>query len=206
MDDKRRKGLFLLWILCFSLPALAKVPRLFIGISGGYGNYADAFQNTGTTGIIRFSFGSLLPINSSFVIGNQIAFQTGSQIRLSNAITTSMGNAIVPVFISTKTPIDFLLIGRYNFQEPLFFELKGGVAVFSSTISGADIQTKDSWLPEVPVGMGFNVYKRSRVTLGYQQFFGSTPIITPLDITAGTYFLKGIPMWRGALLTFEHDM
>lgn len=206
MDGRQSKWMLFFFILFFSATVLAKRPHLFIGISGGYGNYEDSFQNTGTNGLIRFSFGSLYPINSSFVIGNQLGFQTGAQIRLDNSLTSTMGSGIVPVFLNTKTPIDFLAIGRYNFHEPLFFQIKGGIALFSSTVSGGDIQTKNSWLPDLQAGIGFNVYKRSRVTMSYQQFFGSTPTVTPLDITEGTYRLRGIPTWRAAVLTFEHDL
>ncbi len=198
---------FFILTLSFSNQVMANMPiHLFIGISGGYGINEDSYQNTGTDGVIRFSFGSLLPVNSVFTIGEQIGFQTGSQIRLDNQITSLMGNGIVPVFLNTKTPIDFLLIGRYTLHEPLFFQAKGGVALIGSTVSGADIQTQNTWVPEVQVGIGFYAYKRSRVTLSYQQFFGSTPVITPVDITQGTYQLRGTPTWRAALLTFEHDL
>ena len=84
----------------------------------------------------------------------------------------------MPVLLNTKTPIDFLLFGRYVLHEPLFFQAKGGAVFINSTVTGADVQTQNTILPEVQAGIGFNAYKRSRVTLSYQQFFGSTPIIS----------------------------
>lgn len=207
MDGRLSKILIFCWLIFFSNHILAEIPaRLFIGISGGYGQNSDAYSGTGTDGVIRFSFGSLIPINSTFVIGSQIGFQTGSQIRLTNSITNNMGDGIVPVFINTKTPIDLLLIGRYEFQQPLFFQAKGGIVFLSSTVSGADIQTQNTFIPELQAGIGFNAYKRSRVTLSYQEFFGKPIVISQLDVTQGTYMLTGTPAWRGALLTFEHDM
>lgn len=207
MDCKQSKWLLLFFFLFFSNLVFAKFPiHLFIGISGGYGENSDAYANTGTDGVIRFAFGSLYPVNSKFVIGDQVGFQTSSQIRLNNQITSAIGNGIVPVLINTKTPIDFLLVGRYILNEPLFFQVKGGVVFVNSTVTGADVQTQNTLLPEVQAGIGFNVYKRSRVTLSYQQFFGTTPVITPLDVSQGTYRLHGVPDWRGALLTFEHDL
>ena len=207
MDGRPLKFLFFSWLLVFSNYALATIPaHLFIGISGGYGQNSDAYSSTGSDGVISFSFGSLIPINSSFVIGDQIGFQTGSQIRLNNSITALMGDGNVPVFVNTKTPIDLLLIGRYQFEEPLFFQVKGGIVFISSTVSGADIQTQNTLVPELQAGIGFNAYKRSRVTLSYQEFFGKPIVISQLDVTQGTYMLRGTPDWRGALLTFEHDM
>jgi len=179
MDMRQSKWLFLFFPLFFSNQVLAKVPiHLFIGLSGGYGQNSDAYATTGTDGVIRFAFGSILPINSSFVIGDQIGFQTGTQIRLENQLTTPIGSGIVPVLLNTKTPIDFLLFGRYVLHEPLFFQAKGGAVFINSTVTGADVQTQNTILPEVQAGIGFNAYKRSRVTLSYQQFFGSTPIIS----------------------------
>lgn len=207
MDYRQSKWLLLIFFLFFSNLVFAKFPvHLFIGISGGYGENSDAYANTGTDGVIRFAFGSLYPINSSFVIGDQVSFQTGTQIRLNNQITSVIGNGIVPVLLNTKTPIDFLFVGRYILHEPLFFQAKGGIAFINTTVTGADVQTKNTLLPEVQGGIGFNVYKRSRVTLSYQQFFGTTPTITTLSVTDGTYRLHGVPVWRGALLTFEHDL
>ncbi|MBP6917762.1 MAG: hypothetical protein KBB94_02460 [Legionellaceae bacterium] len=207
MNVRQSKWLFLFFPLFFSNQVFAKIPvHLFIGLSGGYGQNSDAYENTGTDGAIRFDFGSILPINSFFVIGDQIGFQTGSQIRLNNQLTSPIGSGIVPVLLNTKTPIDFLLFGRYVLHEPLFFQAKGGAVFISSTVTGADVQTKNTILPEVQAGIGFNAYKRSRVTLSYQQFFGNTPIISSLAPNQGTYQVKGIPVWRGALLTFEHDL
>lgn len=204
---RQNKGWFLIFFVFFALPSFAKSPaHLFIGISGGYGINSNAFENTGTDGLIRFAFGSLIPINSRLVIGDQIGFQTGTQIRLNNQITASIGNGIVPVLLNTKTPIDFLLVGRYILNEPLFFQAKAGAVFINSTVTGADVKTKNAILPDIQAGIGFNVYKRSRVTLSYQQFFGNTPIITAVNGNEGIYQLKGVPIWRGALLTFEHDL
>ena len=75
MDMRQSKWLFLFFPLFFSNQVLAKVPiHLFIGLSGGYGQNSDAYATTGTDGVIRFAFGSILHINSSFVIGDQIGF------------------------------------------------------------------------------------------------------------------------------------
>lgn len=198
---------FFFCILFFSNPLWAKLPvHLFIGISGGYGDWDDAYASTGTNGLIRFAFGSLWPINSAFVLGDQLGFQTGSQIRLASRITEVMGNGNVPTVLNIKNPIDFLLLGRYVLHEPLFFQVKGGGVFVSSTISGADMLTKNTFIPEVQAGMGFNVYKRSRVTVSYQQFFGTDLVITQIDPIEGTYHLQGVPTWRGILLTFEHDL
>lgn len=194
-------------IFFFSNPLWAKSPiHLFIGISGGYGEWDAAYASTGTNGLIRFAFGSLWPINSAFVIGDQLGFQTGSQIRLASHITEVLGGGNVPAVLNVKNPIDFLLLGRYVLHEPLFFQVKGGAVFFSSTVSGADISTNNTYIPEVQAGIGFNVYKRSRVTVSYQQFFGTKLEISPVDPIEGTYHLYGVPTWRGVVLTFEHDL
>lgn len=194
-------------LLFFSNPLWAKYPvHLFIGISGGYGESDSAYLSTGTNGLIGFTFGSLWPINSTFVIGDQLGFQTGSQIRLSSSTTAIMGNGNVPAVLNIKNPIDFLVIGRYLFHEPMFFQIKGGGVFISSTVSGADMVAQNNFIPEIQAGIGFNAYKRSRVTISYQQFFGSDLVISPVDPIEGTYHLQGTPTWRGIILTFEHDL
>ena len=75
----------------FSSSITASSLRLFVGFSGGYGEMTDTYQNTGTGGIIRFAFGSLMHLNSKFDMGEQIGFQTSSQFRLGNQITNLLG-------------------------------------------------------------------------------------------------------------------
>lgn len=208
MNRKQCKPFFLVIFLFFSqyVSSSGQFGHAFAAFSGGYGKIEDSYQNTGTSGIIRVAFGSLVQVHPSIHLGAQIGFQTSTQFRLNNDITLKMGSSTVPVFETTKTPIDFLFINRYELYKPLFFQVKGGVALITSTATGADLQTGVNWLPEVQAGMGINIYKRSRFTLSYQQFFGTTPIITPLDITQGTYKISGSPTWRGVLLAFEHDL
>lgn len=196
-----------LFFIFFSNFLWAKSPiHLFMGISGGYGEASDAYASTGSNGLIRFAFGSLWPINSSFVVGDQLGFQTGSQIRLTNQVTEILGTGNVPPVLNTKNPIDFLLIGRYILHEPLFFQVKGGYAFISSTVSGADITVSNSFIPEIQIGLGFNTYKRSRVTFSYQKLYGKSLSLSVIDLTKGTYQLDGTPSWQGVLLTFEHDL
>lgn len=187
-----------------TLFAYTKFPaNLYIGLSGGYGETQNSYQTTGVNSLIRFAIGSSWIANPSLTFGEEIGFQTGNQVRLDSQVTGILGDNIVPVFLNIKTPVDFLLMGRLLFYEPVFFQAKGGLVFIGSTVTGADIQATNAWLPEVQLGMGIHLSENSRIILNYQQFFGSEPVITLIDVTQGTSKLTGMPNWHGGLLTLE---
>lgn len=207
MDIRQARLVFLVIFLFFSNQIFSATPlHLFLALSGGYGRAQDSYQSTGTNGLIRFGCGSTFQVDPMFAIGQEIGFQTSNQVRLNSQITPDMGTNSVPVFVNSKTPIDFLALGRVVFYHPIFLQVKGGMAFVGSTATGADIQTENAWVPEVQIGVGINISNRSRIILSYQEFFGTTPIVSVLDATNGTYLLKGSPTWQGELLTFQHDL
>jgi len=206
MHHQLSKCLSLILPLFFSsvLYAYAKFPaNLYVALSGGYGETGFAYKDTGTSSVIRLGLGSLWHASSAFSFGEEIGFQTSNQIRLDSEITRVLGANVVPVFLNIKTPIDFLFMGRFLFYDPVFFQAKGGVVFIGSTVTGSDIQSTNVWLPEMQLGLGIHVSEHSRITLSYQQFFGSEPMVAPLDIEKGTSVLKHMPDWHGGLLTLE---
>ncbi|MCR9192335.1 MAG: hypothetical protein NXI01_06705 [Gammaproteobacteria bacterium] len=206
MHGQLSKYLCLILSLFFSsaLSAYAKFPAsLYVALSGGYGETGFAYRDTGTSSVVRLGLGTLWHANSVVTFGEEIGFQTSNQIRLDSETTRVLGANVVPIFLNIKTPVDLLLMGRYLFCDPVFFQAKGGVVFIGSTVTGSDIQSTNVWLPEMQLGLGIHVSDHSRITLSYQQFFGSQPVITPLDIEQGTSVLKNMPDWHGGLLTLE---
>ena len=181
---------------------------IYIGLSGGYGQSQQAYENTGLSSLLRIDFGSLWEvnkwhINNKLLLGTELGFQTGNQIRLNKSIVETNGNLGVPVYLNTKTPIDMLFVAKWVFYKSFFVEAKGGAAYITSQVTGGDVQTNNSWLPELQTGFGLGLSRHSRVVLAYQRYFGKKVKITSVDPIEGISLLSGIPTWQAFLLTIE---
>jgi len=178
---------------------------LYLGFSGGYGKAQQAFENTGTSSLLRIAFGSLWSLNTQTLIGGELGFQTGNQMRLSEETLTKNNGTVnaVPIYLNTKTPIDFLFVTKRFCSKRFFLEGKAGASLISSEMTNADIKTNNAWLPEVQAGLGFNLSDHSRLLVGYQQYFGKPIKITELNPDEGTLQASGIPTWQAFLFTVE---
>lgn len=209
--DCRFKITVLLLVILLSSPSFAfnrynfLIPPsdLYVGLSGGYGQAQQAYQNTGLSSLIRFSFGSLWTIKQKLFLGPEVGFQTGNQIRLKTQAIGEISESGVPIYLNTKTPVDFLLVGKWLFYKPFFVEAKGGYAYISSEATGADIETNNLWLPDLQVGVGMGLTEHSRLILAYQRFFGKKININLLDTEQGIYSLSALPTWQSFLFTIE---
>ena len=178
---------------------------LYLGFSGGYGESQQAFENTGTSSLLRIAFGSLWSLNPRTLIGGELGFQTGNQMRLSEETLTKNNGTLnaVPLYLNTKTPIDFLFVTKRFFNKRFFLEGKAGASLISAEMTNADIKTSNAWLAEVQAGLGFNLSDHSRLIVGYQQYFGKQIKIRVLNPDEGTLQASGIPTWQAFLFTVE---
>ena len=72
-----------------------------------------------------------------------------------------------------------------------------------SMIDQADISGLSQWNPELQLGVGFDISKKTRLVFNYQRFFGSTPRLKQIDLVVGTAALAHLPTWEAGMITLE---
>ncbi|MDP3560824.1 MAG: hypothetical protein Q8R83_01425 [Legionellaceae bacterium] len=176
---------------------------LYLPLSGGYGYLQHAEYKTGFSGVLRFGLGSRWRVNDTLQLGTELGFQTGESMLMNAETTEVLGPNALPVSLTIKPPIDFLLTVKYDIYKPVFAELKGGVAYLNTMVSGADMLTSQVWLPEIQAGMGMRFSSNIALVVSYQRFFGQNPKVINLNLLSGISTLRGIPTWQALLLTAE---
>ena len=204
-------SIFFLTQIAFSAQILKKFKRpddIYLALSGGFGQSQQAHENTGMSGLLRIGFGSLWHVNKwgldkNLLLGAELGFQTGNQTRLATEIPVAGATNAVPLYLNTKTPVDALFVAKFLLDKPFFIEAKGGAVYLSAEVTGADISTQNTVLPELQVGIGMGLSRRSRLLIAYQRYFGNSIQITTLNKTEGISQLTGIPTWQACLFTIE---
>lgn len=179
-------------------------------ISGGYGAFDSAADDTGQTGVLRIALGSLWYLNPTTLLGGELGAQTGNRMELDSDILAPFGvdpDDRLPVYLTVKPVVDLLATLRYYIHSPLFIEAKAGAAYIATMIDNADISSESQWRPEIQLGLGWDLTDHGRIMLGYQRIFGSSDLdLSDVDVLQGSAALDHVPTWQAVLLTFEFDL
>lgn len=204
---KRNWFIKILLILCTCKAAIsfANVHPYF-SINGGYGFFQHAFKNDGGAGIVRVALGantSFSRKSNNLLLGSEIGMQTGHSMRI------NMGSAAdvftTPVAINITPPIDFLLTIKYHCQtRPIFLQAKGGAAYLKAIVQNTNtIPNKTEIRPEIQLGAGVDLSKKTRLLFSYQRIFGRSVTLKNVSPTVGTAQLSGLPTLQAGFVGIE---
>lgn len=177
--------------------------EFYVPISGGYGYLKDAEYETAFSGLLRVGLGSRWRVSEKLRLGTETGFQTGMQMLMNEASTETLWSNALPLTLIIKSPIDLLLTVKYHVYKSIFVETKGGVAYLNTMVSGADVVTSQSWMPDIQAGMGIDFSSNVSLLINYQRFFGKTPQLSELDPLASILKLHHVPTWQAIMFTAE---
>ncbi len=177
--------------------------EFYLPISGGYGYLKDAEYETAFSGLLRVGLGSRWRVSEKLRLGSEAGFQTGMQMLMNEASTQTLWSNALPLTLIIKSPIDLLLTVKYNFYKTIFIETKGGAAYLNTMVSGADVVTSQTWMPNIQSGIGIDFTSNVSLLVNYQRFFGKTPQLSELDPLASILKLQHVPTWQAIMFTAE---
>lgn len=187
--------------LCQKVTDIQKQVTFYGAISGGYSRLQDAYEATGQSGLYRIALGSFFSLTKSIKLGSELGFQNSSKMLLKSESTSILGDNILPVSLSTATPIDLLGTIRIEPYKMFFVEVKGGAVHQNVSVSGADVKTDYAWLPEVQFSGGITLFSKNRISINYQRFMGKTPKLENLNEKTWESTLSGAPTMQAIFLT-----
>ena len=186
--------------------ASAKNFTPYVSLSGGYGSFQSMAQGTGETPFARLALGYQSQEWQKITMGAEIGIQSAKRMELGNqTVAPFFADAVypLPIYLTISPPIDLLASLRYHLSLPVFFEVKAGGAYMQSMIDQADAKGISQWNPELQLGVGFDIAKKTRLIFSYQRFFGSTPMFNQIDLSIGTASLGNLPTWQAGMITVE---
>lgn len=199
--------IILLLILTLTTAAVYAYPvRVYAILNGGYGSYQAVNANDGGTGVIRIGLGTSFSLQHHLLIGGEAAIQTGNRMRLSASTTAVFGPNAMPVFITVRPPIDLLLTAGYRLTEHLSLIGKVGVAYLNVLVDNVTIANLSQNTPEAQVGLSWNISKRANLDIDFQQYFGSRPILSNVNLEQGTAVLNNLPTWQAIFIGVDVDL
>jgi hypothetical protein len=187
----------LLCALAFSAHAQ---PEYYGMMSGGYGVFQDVFPQDATSGVLRFSLGTQIPIKKNLTVGVEIGTQTGNRMRLNDAnAIPAVGTA--PVFLTVKPVVDALGTVTWHFNKSaLFLDIKGGVFYAQGMVDSLTIPNRNQVSPEIMAGLGIHLTPRVSTVVYYQRVFSGQVRLTQVDVSTGEANLSQLPTLQAGFI------
>lgn len=172
----------------------------FFAVAAGYGNFRNTLNSDGSTTVGRASVGSLWDVTQNISFGGEFGIQSGNRMALTTDLWTPDA---APIILTVKPPVDLLAIGQYHFNSPIFIQIKAGIVYLRTMSDVQGISSESKVEPEIQASLGYDLSEHYRLSVVYQRFFGQTPKLSNLDVTAGTANLKHVPTWEAGFIALE---
>ena len=111
----------------------------------------------------------------------------------------------VPIEVNMKPFVDvlagFSIHPKADFPMNLWF--KGGIAYRTMQTDRDEVNNVSAYSPELQAGLGYQITKQTRLSLGYQVLWGKKPTLD-VNLLNETAVLKNIPRQHAVLLGFSY--
>lgn len=211
------KKMMITGLIFFSLPVVAATTDhtqlsndspFYVGAYGGYGSVSGGYQQDGNFAQGRFVMGLHTPVYQQLIVGTELGFQSGNDMRLeaSSAVIDTAGG--LPIQATLKPVVDLLLTvkGQFKPESSVFYVVKGGIAYrqlqLENRTSSRDSLSKVNG--ELQIGLGYSITPQMMVTAFYQGIYGSSNADVGLD-TNEDVTISSIPTQQAVFLGVEYS-
>ena len=170
----------------------------------GYSYFSNMNGSDGKTALGRFSIDRSLYRSNRNETGLELGIQTGNTARLSLPDSTIEAISGMPIDLTIKPILDFLLTFQINIpSSTLFLITKGGIAYRQLEFFSESNSDLSEINPEIQMGLGSALTRRTRLSLLYQGIYSEKSPDFTLNMTTLCGHIASIPTQHSVILNLS---